>query len=74
MSEKHVYLVILALVIALIRFMIPSHPLSPAGSYEAAAHLFVGGLIGAWMVSKKHVFLVMFIVMSLVELTAFFSR
>jgi hypothetical protein len=57
-----------------VRFTIPSHHLSLTGSYEAFAHLFIGGLIGAWLVSRKTLFLVMIAVMSLVELTAFFSK
>lgn len=74
MTERNVWLVIAALVIALIRFMIPTHPLTLVGSYEAVAHLFVGGLIGAWLVSRRHLFLVVFVLLSVVELVAFFSR
>ena len=36
-----------AVATAAARFFVPSHPLSGAGSYEAIAHLFVGGLLGA---------------------------
>lgn len=74
MTERNVWLVIAALVIALIRFMIPTHPLTLVGSYEAVAHLFVGGLIGAWLVSRRHLFLVVVVLLSVVELVAFFSR
>jgi hypothetical protein len=40
-------IVAVALVFAVARFFMPSHALSPAGSYEAFAHLFIGGLLGA---------------------------
>ena len=34
------------------RPFLPTHPVSLAGSYEAAAHLVVGGILGAWIVSR----------------------
>lgn len=46
-------LIVVALLLAVLRFRMPAHPLSLAGSYEAAAHLFVGGLIGAAVASKR---------------------
>lgn len=42
-----------ALVICLIRLFISPHELSLVGSYTAVAHLFVGGIIGAAIVSKE---------------------
>lgn len=44
-----VFLVVCAAALGVGRFFVPSHELSLAGSYEAVAHLFVGGLIGAWL-------------------------
>lgn len=70
---KHPFLLVfLAVCIAVARFFIPAHPLSPHGSYEAFAHLFVGGLIGAWLVSRRWLYLWLVIVLSAVELVAFF--
>jgi hypothetical protein len=69
------YLVLLvALVVCLARSFVPGHGLSLAGSYEAFAHLFVGGLLGAWCISRKWWLLYVVGVMSLVELLAFLTR
>lgn len=67
-------LVLVSLTLSVIRFLIPSHALSLNGSYEAVAHLFVGGLMGAWIVSKEKTYLLLVGVLSLVELVAFFSK
>ena len=56
------------------RFFVPGHGLSLPGTYEAFAHLFVGGLIGGWVVCRKSWLLYVVGVMSLVELLAFFTR
>jgi hypothetical protein len=44
-----------ALAFALGRFALtfPHHPFSVAGTYEALAHLFVGGLFGAALAARK---------------------
>lgn len=64
--------------IAFARLRIPSHPLSWPGAYEAFAHLFMGGLIGAWMTCQKREerskYLFMITVLALVELTAFLAK
>lgn len=73
-DNKFWVVIAFALVIAILRFAIPSHELSWAGAYEAFAHLFVGGLIGAWLVSRKRLFLILVLAMSAIELIAFFSR
>ena len=41
-----------AVVLGIIRPFLAPHPVSMQGSYEALAHLFVGGVIGAWMVAR----------------------
>ncbi len=71
--SKYEILGFLALIMAGIRFFIPTHPLSPSGSYEAVAHLFVGGLIGAFLASKQKGYLAIAGLLSLVELVAFFT-
>jgi hypothetical protein len=68
---RGIILVLLCIVFSVVRFMIPSHPLSPAGSYEAMAHLFIGGLIGAYFVSRDRKYLWMIAALSAVETTAF---
>lgn len=69
-----VWIIIAALAVALVRFMVPTHPLTLVGSYEAVAHLMVGSLIGAWLVSRKWLYLGLVLGLSAVELVAFFSR
>lgn len=64
---------IIAIIMAGARFTIPVHPITPHGSYEAFAHLFVGGLIGAWLASWKHFYLFVALALSAVELVAFFT-
>lgn len=45
-------IIIAAVCVSAIRPWLPVHPASLAGSYEATAHLFVGGLIGAWLANR----------------------
>jgi hypothetical protein len=42
-------------------------------SFQAFAHLFVGGLIGAWLGGASAVFLTFAVVMSIVELFCFIA-
>lgn len=55
------------------RFLIPTHALSPVGSYEAFAHLFVGGLLGAWLATRERPYLVIALALTAVEVLAFFT-
>jgi len=44
-------------------------------SFQASAHLFVGGLIGAWLVNRKRSLLILAIALSVVEVAvAFFGK
>ena len=72
-SNKLVLLVLICIMFSVARFFIPTHPLSPHGSYEAFAHLFVGGLIGAWLATKEKLYLILTVLLSAVELTAFLT-
>jgi hypothetical protein len=67
-------LVLLTLVVAGVRcLMAPRLDLPTAqGSYEAFAHLFVGGLFGAWVVRRtKLLWLVLAASVSILELVLF---
>lgn len=68
------YLWLVALAFAGARFFIPTHAPSPAGSYEAFAHLFVGGLIGAALASKKWGYFWIAAALTGVEVVAFFTH
>ena len=43
----------LAVAVAIARPFLPPHPVSIQGSYEALAHLLVGGVFGAWLATRK---------------------
>ncbi len=66
-------LLLTTLAIAAVRFLIePRLDLPTAtGSYEAVAHLFVGGLFGAWLVNRQRPLLLMAVSVSLLELIMF---
>jgi hypothetical protein len=70
MNIKHGLIALFALAVGIVRPFLTSHPLSAQGSYEAFAHLFVGGLIGAWLVTRARLYLGLVIVLSIVELVS----
>jgi ABC-type Mn2+/Zn2+ transport system permease subunit len=43
----------IAVVLAVIRPFLAPHPVSMQGSYEALAHVFVGGVFGAWIANRE---------------------
>jgi len=57
-----------------VRPLMPSHPLSANGSYEAFAHLFVGGLFGVAIGQRRWFYAVIAIALSLVELICFLAN
>lgn len=63
-------IVLTALAVGIVRPFLSSHPLSLEGSYEAFAHLFVGGLIGAWLVKRERLYLGLVVALSIVELAS----
>lgn len=70
----NIVLLIVALAFGILRFSMPSHQLSLPGTYEAFAHLFLGALIGAWLVSKNKFYLFLILALSAVETVAFFTK
>jgi hypothetical protein len=50
------YLIILSLLVAVGRFLVPGHESSWPGTYEAMAHIWVGFLIGMGFYSNEKVF------------------
>lgn len=60
----------IAIVLAAIRPFLAPHPVSLQGSYEALAHLFVGGVFGAWLVTKSRWLLAIGIGMTIVEIAS----
>lgn len=73
MNKTYLFLLIVAITFGIARFFMPTHALSGPGTYEAFAHLFLGGLIGAWLASKDWFYLALVIALTAVELVAFFS-
>lgn len=58
----------IAIVLAVIRPFLSPHPVSLQGSYEAMAHLFVGGVIGACLVTRARWLLAIAIGLTVVEI------
>jgi len=63
-------LLLLAILLCIVRFFVDTHPVSFSGSYQAVAHLFVGGLLGAWLQSQAPELYWLAGVISLVEVFA----
>jgi hypothetical protein len=63
--------VFLAVVIAVARPFVPRRPVSPAGSYQALAHILVGTLIGLGIATMLPVYWVTLIALSAVEVACF---
>ncbi len=59
-----------AIVLAAIRPFLAPHPVSLQGSYEALAHLFVGGVIGAWFVTRSRWLLFIAVGLTIVEVVS----
>ena len=60
----------IAVVLGVIRPFLSPHPASLQGSYEALAHLFVGGVVGAWLVTRARWLLVIGIGLTVVEVAS----
>jgi hypothetical protein len=56
-----------AVLLGIIRPFLAPHPVSMQGSYEALAHLFVGGVIGACLVTRARWLLAVAIGLTAVE-------
>jgi hypothetical protein len=63
-------IIAIAIVLGVIRPFLSPHPVSLQGSYEAIAHLFVGGVIGAWLVTRARWLLVIGIGLTVVEVAS----
>ena len=59
-----------AIVLGVIRPFLSPHPVGLPGSYEALAHLFVGGVVGAWLVTRARWLLVIGIGLTVVEVAS----
>jgi hypothetical protein len=63
-------IIAIAIVLGVIRPFLSPHPVSLQGSYEALAHLFVGGVVGAWLVIRSRWLLVIGIGLTVVEVAS----
>ena len=63
-------IIAIAIVLGVIRPFLSPHPVSLQGSYEAIAHLFVGGVVGAWLVTRARWLLVIGIGLTVVEVSS----
>jgi peptidoglycan/LPS O-acetylase OafA/YrhL len=75
MTRYAVTLILIALstAFAVVRFAVGHRDPSLPGTYQALAHLFVGGLLGAWLVDRqgRRDCLYLALALSAVELLAF---
>ena len=63
-------IIAIAIVLGVIRPFLSPHPVSLQGSYEALAHLFVGGVVGAWLVTRARWLLVIGFGLTVVEVAS----
>ncbi len=64
-------LCVVAAVLAVLRFYQTPSPLSLAVTYQAVAHLFVAGVFGYALGTRKWLYMLIVMALSAVELTAF---
>ena len=63
-------IIAIAIVLGVIRPCLSPHPVSLQGSYEAVGHLFVGGVVGACLVTRARWLLVVGIGLTIVEVAS----
>jgi hypothetical protein len=63
-------IIAIAVVLGVIRPFLSPHPVSLQGSYEALAHLYVGGVVGAWLVTRARWLLGIGIGLTVVEVAS----
>lgn len=66
-------LLLFACLLGIVRFAISPSELSFSGTYQAVAHIFVGGLLGAWLASRQRAYLWIVLGLSVLEVIAAIS-
>lgn len=67
------FLVFATIVFGILRFVLPaSGEINQADIYKDCAHLFVGGLFGAYFASKRLPYLLLALALTVLEVVAFF--
>lgn len=74
MTFKDVLFLVACLFTGVGRFFVPGHGLSWPGTYEAFAHLFIGGMIVAWCYERKAWWLWAVIGLTVFETVKFLTR
>ena len=69
-SQMKFAIIAIAMVLGVIRPFLSPRSVSLQGSYEAVAHLFVGGVAGAWLVTRARWLLVIGIGLTIVEVAS----
>ena len=59
--------IVVVVLIAIARPFMPTHAVSWQGSYEALAHIIVGGVFGAWLATRERWLLATGLAVSAVE-------
>ena len=60
----------IGILLGVIRPFLSPNPIDLEGSYQALAHLFVGGVIGAWLVTRARWLMWIGIGLSIVEVVS----
>ena len=73
MTAKAWLLFAIVLAFAVARFLVPAVPIDLAvtGVFKDFAHLFVGGLFGAWLATWERKYLLLAVGLTVVEVVAF---
>lgn len=67
--------VFVTIVFGVLRFVLPvSGELNQADIYKDCAHIFIGGLFGAYFASKRNPYLLLALALTALEVVAFFVR
>jgi hypothetical protein len=74
MKWYYIVLVVIVLITTVLRFTLPIHGLNQEDIFKDFAHLFVGGLFGAAIVSRDKVVFSLASFLVAIELLAFFTR
>lgn len=70
-----IVLVVVTLVFGVLRFVLPvSGTVNKADIYKDLAHLYVGGLFGAWLAAGDTAYLLLALGLTVLEVVAFIVR
>lgn len=66
--------IFLAFTIAIVRIIMPAHGIQSQDIFKDIAHLYVGGLFGAWFATKKKCYRDVALALTALEVIAFLIK